>query len=226
MIKKEMKCKNVILFEAILLCFGLAGLQAQTLQDIDGNVYKTVTIGKQIWMAENLKTTKFNDGTSIPLVRENSAWKDMNSPSFCWYNNDATTNKNNYGALYNWYTVNTNKLCPSGWHVPSDAEWTTLRTYLGGDSVAGGKLKETGTTHWKSPNTGATNASGFTALPSGRRTNLGSFGDDGYYGNWWSATEVDSTNAWYYFLNFPSSIIYRGVYFKTDGLSVRCLKDL
>src|SRR5664279_5386678 len=157
MLKKEMKCKNVILFEAILLCFGLAGLQAQTLQDIDGNVYKNVTIVKQILMAENLKTTKFNDGTSIPLVRENSAWKDMNSPSFCWYNNDATTNKNNYGALYNWYTVNTNKLCPSGWHVPSDAEWTTLRTYLGGDSVAGGKLKETGTTHWKSPNTGATN---------------------------------------------------------------------
>ena len=106
--------------------------------DIDGNVYHTVTIGTQVWMVENLKTTKYNDGTAIPLVTDNTAWGALTTPGYCWYNNDSATYKNTYGALYNWYAVNTGKLAPTGWHVPTDSEWTVLTTYLGGQSVAGG----------------------------------------------------------------------------------------
>ena len=133
-----------------------------TATDIDGNVYHTVTIGTQIWMVENLKTTRYNDGSPIPFVTDSSSWSNLTTPGYCWYNND-TTNKNTYGALYNWFAVNTGKLAPTGWHVPTDDEWTTLTTYLGGESIAGGKLKETGTTHWRTPNAGATNEIGFTA---------------------------------------------------------------
>ena len=113
--------KNEKLFIVTLFCIGLTGLQAQTVKDIDGNVYKTVTIGKQVWMMENLKTTKYNDGKTIPLVTDNTAWTDLTASEYCWYNNDIA-NKKVYGALYNWYTVNTNKLCPKGWHVSADAE--------------------------------------------------------------------------------------------------------
>src|SRR5450759_4787246 len=140
-----MKSIFIMLFAVTLVCIGLNGLQAQTVKDIDGNVYKTVTIGKQVWMVENLKTTKYNDGITIPLVIDNTAWTDLITPKYSWFNNDIA-NKEVYGALYNWYTVNTNKLCPKGWHIPTDEEWTTLTTYLGGEGVAGGKLKETGTT--------------------------------------------------------------------------------
>jgi len=121
---------NVKLFSALLFCIGLTECHTNSLKDIDGNSYKTVTIGSQVWMAENLKTTKYNDGTSIPMIPENNAWTGLTSPAFSWYNNDSTENKKTYGALYNWYTVNTNKLCPTGWHVPADAEWMTLTTYL------------------------------------------------------------------------------------------------
>ena len=116
--------------------------------DDDGNVYHSVTIGTQVWMVENLKTTKYNDGTSIPLVTDATDWHNLLTPGYCWNNNDEATYKATYGALYNWYTVNTGNLCPTGWHVPGDAEWTTLTTYLGGEDVAGGKLKEVGITHW------------------------------------------------------------------------------
>jgi len=122
--------------------------------DIDGNVYDTVKIGTQIWIIENLKTTKYNDGTSIPMVTDSAAWINLTTPGYCWHKNTSASYKNTYGALYNWYAVNTGKLAPKGWHVPSDAEWTTLITYLGGDSIAGGKMKETGMSHWFSPNTG------------------------------------------------------------------------
>jgi len=109
-----------------------------TVTDIDGNVYHIVAIGTQVWMAENLKTTKYNDGTFIPLVTDSTAWGNLSTPGYCWYNNDAATYKNTYGALYNWFTVNTGKLSPKGWHIPSDTEWETLITYLGGESLAGG----------------------------------------------------------------------------------------
>lgn len=195
-----------------------------TVTDIDGNVYNTVTIGTQVWMAENLKTTKYNDGTSIPNVTDNTAWKNLATPGYCWYNNLATY-KDTYGALYNWFAVNTGKLAPTGWHVATDAEWTTLTTFLGGESVAGGKLKETGTTHWQI-NTGATNSSGFTALPGGIRYSGGLFVGVGYNGNWWSSTDYGAGDyAWIRYLYNDSAYVMRGYFYKLDGYSVRCVRD-
>jgi uncharacterized protein (TIGR02145 family) len=220
-----MKHKNAMLLVAALICTGLAGIQAQNVKDIDGNVYKTVTIGKQVWMAENLKTTKFNDGTAISLVTEDQAWGALTTPAFCWYNKDAAANKNTYGALYNWYTVNTNKLCPKGWHVSTDAEWTTLTTSLGGESVAGGKLRESGITHWEKPNTGATNESGFTTLPGGYRNNHGAFANIGFFGFWWTATENVPTASWGRTMGCASKDVLRIFSLKKNGYSVRCVKD-
>jgi uncharacterized protein (TIGR02145 family) len=227
-----MQHKNVILFSITLFCIGLNGLKAQTISDIDGNVYKTITIGNQVWMKENLKTTKYNDGKAIPLVKDDMVWKELTTPAFCWNNNDETANKNKYGALYNWYTVNTNKLCPRGWHVPTNAEWTILTTYLGGESVAGGKLKETGTTHWESPNTGATNEKGFTALPGGSRNYAGAFNYTGSNviffrsnGCWWSSTGLSDFNAYYRRLYNSLSEVYSSLSVKQFGYSIRCMKD-
>ncbi|MCX6320482.1 MAG: fibrobacter succinogenes major paralogous domain-containing protein [Bacteroidia bacterium] len=202
-----------------------------TVTDIDGNGYNTVTIGTQVWMAENLKTIKYNDGTAIPLVTDGAAWAALSTPGYCWYNNDAATYKATYGALYNWFTVNTGKLCPTGWHVPSDTEWTTLTTYLGGTSVAGGKLKESGTAHWDSPNTGATNETGFTALPGGFRSysNPGGFGDIGKNGSYWSSTDFTingMSSAWYQYMYYSYSWAYRYYsYYRREGFPVRCVKD-
>ena len=194
-----------------------------TLTDADGNTYGLIKIGSQIWMAENLKTTKYNDGTSIPLVTNNTSWAVLSTPGYCWYNNDASTYKNTYGALYNFYTVETGKLCPTGWHVPTNIEWTALTTYLGGESVAGGKLKETGTTHWNSPNTGATNETGFTALPGGYRNNNGAFNDIGNQGDWWSSTESGTNNAWFRYMLYNSNSVHISSYYKIYGFPVRCL---
>jgi uncharacterized protein (TIGR02145 family) len=197
-----------------------------TVTDIDGNVYHTVTIGTQVWMVENLKTTKFNDGTVIPYVSDITEWSNLNTPGYCYYNNDASAYKDVYGALYNWFTVNTGKLAPAGWHVPTNVEWTTLADYLGGDTIAGGKLKETGTTHWNSPNEGATNESGFTALPAGGRAPDGNFYNQvGNYCYWWTTTEYNTQQVWrrmltYLDINFSETRSY-----KTDGISVRCIKD-
>jgi uncharacterized protein (TIGR02145 family) len=201
-----------------------------TFTDIDGNVYNTVTIGTQTWMAENLRTTKYNDGTSIPNVTDNTSWTNLSTPAYCWYNNDITTYKNTYGALYNWYTVNTAKLAPAGWHVPTDVEWKTLITYLGGESVAGGKLKEVGTLNWRSPNTDATNETGFSALPSGGRGGMGfggKFGSVGYSLLCWSSTQVDTGYAWEWTMgNYNSSNVTRGYASETMGYSVRCVRDI
>lgn len=142
--------------------------------DIDGNTYYTQTIGSQEWMTENLKTTKLNNGTTIPLVTGDSQWGALTTSGYCWYNNSSNYKKN-YGALYNWYTVNSGKLCPAGWHVATYEEWKTLINYLGGQEVAGGKMKETGTLHWTSTTTGIDNSSGFSALPGGCRGNNGIF---------------------------------------------------
>lgn len=192
--------------------------------DIDGNVYNTVTIGSQVWLKENLKTTKNNDGTAIPNVIDNTAWTNSTTSAYCWYGNDLD-NKELYGALYNWYTVNTGKLCPKGWHAPTDAELITLSDYLGGDDIAGGKLKEMGTSHWASPNEDATNDSGFTALPGGYRSWNGSFNLAGSYACIWSSTELNDIEAWFREIygwkpNFTNSEDVKGY-----GFSVRCLKD-
>jgi len=192
--------------------------------DIEGNVYNTVIIGTQIWMAENLKTTKYRNGTSIPNVTDATSWDNLTTPGYCWYNND-DANKSTYGALYNWHTVNTGKLAPTGWHVPTDTEWSTLTTFLGGESVAGGKLKETGTTHWISPNIGATNEIGFAALPGGDHGSNGAFGYDGVYGSWWSSTEDSSSGAWTRSMRNSLSGVYRFGSSKEYGFSVRCVKD-
>jgi hypothetical protein len=133
-----MQHKYLKLFLIAMFCLWLSGLQAQTIRDIDGNVYKTVTIGKQVWMAENLKTSKYNDGRAIPLVTDNTAWEALNTPAYCWYDNDESANKTKCGALYNWFAVNTNKLCPTGWHVPNDREWTNLPPLSGGYRYADG----------------------------------------------------------------------------------------
>jgi len=159
-------------------------------------------------------------------VTDGAAWAALTTPSYCWYNNDAGTNKATYGALYNWYTVNTDKLCPTFWHVPSDDEWTTLTTYLGGESVAGGKLKETGITHWISPNTGATNETGFTALPGGYRYDYGTFLYIGYDGLWWSSLEYSATLAWFRPMFYLGASAFRDNYYKQCGFSVRCVRDL
>ena len=209
---------------------------AGTVTDYDGNVYPTVTIDTQVWMAENLKTTHYADGTAIPLVNTTSTWDSLTSTSkaYCWYNDDIG-NKATYGALYTWAaamngaasaTANPSGVqgvCPTGWHLPSDAEWTQLTDYLGG--VSGGKLKETGTTHWTSPNTGATNETGFTALPGGVRDYDGNFFSIGNYGFWWSATEFSIGNAWCRRMLYDYSSVIRGNDNKEVGFSVRCVRD-
>jgi uncharacterized protein (TIGR02145 family) len=202
-----------------------------TVTDVEGNIYKTVKIGSQWWMAENLRTTKYRNGDPIPNVSDNAAWAALSTPAYCWYQNNKAGYGAVYGALYNWYAVdaesNGNRnICPTGWHVPSEAEWTTLTTYLGGLSVAGGKMKETGTSHWSAPNTGATNASGFTALPGGYRGyTSGDFGNIGSFGHWWSSTQADAALAWgegLFTLDNPAD---HSTSVKKNGFSIRCVKD-
>ena len=197
---------------------------AGTLTDIDGNIYKTVKIGDQVWMAENLKTSRCNDGEVIPAVDSDLEWWSLITPGYSWFNKEI------YGGLYNWYAVSTNKLCPTGWHVPNDAEWTTLVTTLGGDNIAGSKLQEAGTDYWLCDDRLATNSSGFTALPSGFRAGndvnhaaILQVHDAGY---WWISAEgsyatygilglfCESSNAGKFLINAPER-----------GYSVRCLKD-
>lgn len=218
-----MQRRKINLCALLMLSLSLFTIQAQTVKDIDGNVYKTVKIGTQTWMAENLKTTKFNDGTPIPLVPVYDKWQALSTPAYSWYENNAIS-KNSYGALYNWYTVNSGKLCPKGWHAPSDTEWTILTNHYGDEYVAGGKLKEAGTSHWQVPNEGATNEGGFTALPGGNRGFNGAFGDQGEFGYWWSSTESNSTEAWYSYIGNNGSwvkVLKSGN--KHSGFSVRCV---
>jgi uncharacterized protein (TIGR02145 family) len=193
--------------------------------DYDNNLYKTVKIGTQYWMAENLKVSHYRNGEAIPNVTDASQWSSLSSGAYCWYNNDVV-NKNIYGVLYNYYTVvDSRNLCPVGWHIPSDDEWSTLTTYLGGKSVAGGKMKETGTTHWQSPNTNATNVSGFRGLSGGYRYDDGTFDGLGYYGGWWSSAEDGAGNAWDRYLYYSTGDVGRGYGGKKVGFSVRCVKD-
>ncbi|NJK98755.1 MAG: hypothetical protein HC905_30990, partial [Bacteroidales bacterium] len=175
--------------------------------------------------AENLKVTKYFDDREIPNVTDANAWAALSTPGYCWYDNDSSTYSETYGALYNWYTVATDSLCPAGWHVSTDDEWITLVDYLGGLTDAGGLLKETDTTHWASPNTGATNETGFTALPSGNRSINGKYDNINDYGYWWGFPEYSSSSAWYRRLNYDHSNIYRHYNHKNNGFSVRCLRD-
>lgn len=195
---------------------------ALTLSDIDGNVYPAIQIGTQVWMAENLKTTKFNDGTVIPFIDDNDTWSALNTPGYSWYDNDDAKGEI-YGAQYNWYTVETDKLCPAGWHAANDLDWSTLTEYLGGETFAGGKLKESGTAHWVWPNTAATNESGFTALPGGYHNAAGLFNLIGVQGRWWSLDENKLAVCRY--LDFESGALLRSDNLKGSGFSVRCVMD-
>jgi uncharacterized protein (TIGR02145 family) len=193
--------------------------------DINGNVYKTTGIGSQIWTAENMRNIMLNDSTDILLEICYRCWNSLTSPGYCWYDNDENNSQNSYGALYNWYAVNSAKLCPAGWHVPSDKEWTILETYLGGSDVAGGKLKESGDAHWKSPNTDATNKSGFESVPGGYRGDYAIYLNMGEESIFWTSTLATSDQAIYRALNCNSSEVTKGTYSINWGASVRCVKD-
>lgn len=192
--------------------------------DIEGNVYNGVKIGDQVWMAENLNTTKYNDGTDIPNVTDDTAWESLKTGAYCFYDNNEA-NSDIYGRLYNWFVVSTGKLCPTGWHVPTDPEWTIMTEHLGGLSVASGKMKEAGTTHWNNPNTGATNASGFTALPGGHRYFFGQFEGINTGALWWSFTEYNTNQAWFRSIGYDNTGVRRDPYSKQNGFSVRCIRD-
>jgi uncharacterized protein (TIGR02145 family) len=199
-----------------------------SITDIDGNIYPTVKIGNQIWMTKNLTVTKYNEGTLIPIINDNTEWTNLNYGAYSDYNNDTNLSAE-YGRLYNFYVAdNPLNVCPIGWHIPTHEEWITLVEYLGGENIAGGKLKESGFTHWRSPNTGATNATGFTALPGGYRSALsGAYSylmDGGYY---WSSTSVGISNefGWgrYFFYQYQDASAFTSD--KNTGNSIRCLKS-
>jgi uncharacterized protein (TIGR02145 family) len=226
--RKKMRHDKLKLFALSFFCIGLTGLQAQTLKDIDGNVYNSVRIGTQVWMKENLKVTRYRNGdligTTTPATLDIS---DQSTPKYQWAYDGKESNVATYGRLYTWYAVTDSRnVCPIGWHVPSDTEWTILTTYVGSDSVVGGKLKEAGTIHWQSPNSGATNESGFTALPGGNRGNSGAFTNIGNGGYWRSSTVNYTNYAWFRYLSYNSSNV--STYPNLDqssGLSVRCIRD-
>jgi uncharacterized protein (TIGR02145 family) len=228
---------------------GLSAANAPTVIDIDGNIYKTITIGTQVWMKENLKTTKYNDGTEIPNITDNSAWEGLTTGAYSDYNN-TPSNSTTYGRLYNWYAIDNNastrlasnggkNVCPIAWHVPSDAEWTTLTTYLtnngygyggSGDDIAKSMVATSG---WSASGTlgdvgndqASNNNSGFTALPSGYRNGGGLFDYIGNLCGWWSSTQGSTSIAYLLYLSYDSTFVVRGGSDKVGGFSVRCLQD-
>jgi uncharacterized protein (TIGR02145 family) len=200
-----------------------------TVNDVEGNTYITVVIGTQKWMAENLKTTKYNDGTDIPNVTANAEWSSLKTDAYAWYNNDAATYKDAYGALYNWYAVGKGNLCPTGWHVPSNVEWTTLINYVGGQSIGGNLLKSTRTKpevhpRWESTTTSVTNATGFSGLPGGYKDSYGS-SSVGFSGYWWSTTPYSTDYAYWRGLSYSGSSVTNTMSLNYNGYSVRCLED-
>jgi uncharacterized protein (TIGR02145 family) len=198
-----------------------------TVTDIDGNSYATIGIGSQIWMAENLKVTKYRNGATLPEVQDNNQWKNLATGAYCSYNNN-TGFSAVYGLLYNWHAVNDQRnLAPEGWHIPTDEEWDILINWLGGDSTAGGKLKEAGTAHWALPNAGATNISGFSALPGGWRLNMGDFFYSNTNGYWWTKSNdfLPGSFAYAYGLLSDSTNIVSYATIQNFGLSVRCIKN-
>lgn len=226
--------KNIICLIVLSLLFSCSKestteepKEVTTVTDIDGNVYNTVKIGTQIWMIENLKVTKYRNRDQIYNITDYTEWHNTQTGAYCWYNNDIS-NKNIYGALYNGYAIkDVRNLAPKGWHIPTETEWKTLFNYLGGMAVAGGKLKESGTIHWSSPNTG-NNEVGFTALPGGYQEGSGyPMNGINYYGDWWSTSyDAQFTKLFVMFeINDTSSSIRQYIGGGSSGYSVRCIKD-
>ena len=194
--------------------------------DIDGNTYSVVTIGSQCWLGENLKVTKFKDGSEIPVVTNDSIWKASITPAMTSYNND-NANDEVYGKLYNWFAANDPKgLCPEGWRLPHDNDFRILTEYLDPeDEFAGGRLKEAGTEHWESPNDGANNSSGFTGLPGGMRFREGMFDHINRRGIFWSSRPKDDFYGYFLMLTYDTPMAHRTHLFKQSGFSCRCIKE-
>ena len=210
---------NISIF--LIVSFGIA----QTVTDYDGNTYNTITIGTQVWMKENLKVTHYNNGDAIPNITDNTAWSGLTSGAYSSYNNDINY-ANVYGNLYNFYAVADNrKVCPVNWHVPASWEWNNLVTELGGSSAAGSKLKETGNTHWLTPNSDATNESGFSCLPGGLRMNTGAFAQVTKYAYLWTSSDQDTYNSLYRWLSYLDGNVNSNPGTKSYGQSVRCIRD-
>jgi len=213
-------------FLLTVYCF-LNGLQAQeTIKDIDGNEYKTVVIGAQNWMKENLKVLHYNDGTSISLVMDEERWSTTKSGAYCLSEDKPEDYKNSYGLLYNFYAVaDFRKLCPAGWHVPTTEDWKELIACLEGENKAGGSMKEIKTKLWKRSSVGSGNTSGFSALPAGGRGRLGAVSEIGYYATWWASDSYDLSYAWHWGLYPDKNSIRYNPGHKNSGFSVRCIKD-
>jgi len=197
-----------------------------TVKDVEGNTYPTIKIDDQWWMAENLTTTKFRGGDDIPNVTGQGEWANLQDAAYCNSGNDPVIAED-YGRLYNWHAVTDGrKICPEGWHVSNDDDWSTLIDFLGGNQVAGGKLKQTGNEYWNNPNSDATNESGFSALPGGvRNANTGDFAGMGSTGSWWSASAQNADNGYAWGLTTINGAIAHYNLNKKSGLSVRCVKD-
>jgi uncharacterized protein (TIGR02145 family) len=215
----------LVVLMALLACCTKSERPPDPVADINGNVYKTVKIGEQIIMAENLRTTKFNDGTEIPLIESSKEWGKLTSPGACWYNEEEDSTRKIFGALYNGYTLDSGKLCPVGWHIPTLEDFNTLREFLGDTLKAGGMLKDRGTDHWLVPNKGADNSTGFSADGSGIRYFEGSFTARSSYTAFWSSTSNGNNNLWYLSLYYGDGVVRMGNISKKHGFSVRCIKD-
>lgn len=220
----------VLIFSVLTACSSVPGAKENGIQlsDIDGNVYAAVQIGEQLWMAEDLMTTHYSDGSPIPLVENYDEWANLSLPAYSWYNNDSA-NAANFGILYNWYAVESGKLCPEGWHVPSDEDWIALESAVGGAEIAGGALKETGLELWKTPNTEASNEGGFSARPGGYRSYNGTFNLMRTSGYWWSSSQKSwygsAPKALYRYMRYDDRALARHIAEKTNGFSVRCVKN-
>ncbi len=207
-----------------------SAFETGNIMDVEGNSYKTIKIGNQWWMAENLKVTRYRNGEPVTNITSNAEWIALITPAYCSYNNDYDTYGKVKGLLYNWYVVdpssNGNKnIAPEGWHIPTNADFSTLVNCLGGLAIAGGKMKEVGTSHWSSPNTGATNSSGFTSMPSGFRSHEdGTFQYIGTFVHWWSSTQSGSTAMNLSLANFQAAAD-NSASNKKLGFSIICVKD-
>lgn len=220
--------KKTILLFGLLTIFTFISNAQPTINDYDGNVYNTVQIGNQLWMRENLKVTHYQNGDPIPIITATNLWMNAITHGRCYYNLDSASNKAVYGGLYNWHAVNDSRnVCPSGWHVPSDADWGTMEVALGTETISiGGNMKETGFAHWIAPNTGATNSSGFTALPGGQRDYNGMFNNMTNYGYFWTSTTGTLNSVIIRYLTYNDVNLHIDEYSPVSGFSIRCVCDV